>query len=146
MPGVEVVRISDMFVRIMLWLLYSINDEEEMAALDYEFPLILSLSLLFLFFSSVLLLLPYLLWKPASLLQDNQRVNWASLVWSSKYILRHSFIPWLDLEIVCRQKINCSNGRLLIMMCVCILCNCGQGEIEHLFFSCSFSHGEWMKV
>ncbi|GAV80390.1 zf-RVT domain-containing protein [Cephalotus follicularis] len=75
----------------------------------------------------------------------SSEVPWYSLVWHPLRIPKHSFCFWLALRGAhkTRDKLRVA-GSILSAACVF---NCGEEEtLEHLFFSCPFSHSVWTTV
>ncbi|XP_047342829.1 uncharacterized protein LOC124946311 [Impatiens glandulifera] len=76
--------------------------------------------------------------------EKGQTVDWAALVWSSKFILRHRFILWLAL----RGRLN-TRDRILAYMDIpdanCLHCDGNTESICHLFGSCPFVKSLWSK-
>lgn len=79
------------------------------------------------------------------LLQPQENISWAKLVWSASNIPRHSFIFWLALHkrLLTRDKLH---HWKIIETDICVLCNEAREEIDHLFFDCRISRSIWTKV
>ncbi|XP_050207779.1 uncharacterized protein LOC126657173 [Mercurialis annua] len=73
------------------------------------------------------------------------KVPWASLVWFSGSIPRHSFILWLCLKkrLLTKDKLMAWN---VVSSDSCSLCGSHPENLEHLFFACGYSQNIWSNV
>ena len=72
------------------------------------------------------------------------RVSWASIVWFSYGIPRHSFHSWLVLLDRCPTKDRLIGWGMNVDP-VCLLCNTSHESRNHLYFECSYSSLIWRR-
>ncbi|KAL2905125.1 LINE-1 retrotransposable element ORF2 protein [Bienertia sinuspersici] len=79
------------------------------------------------------------------LITNQDKVSWASNIWSRYNVPKHSFCLWLAVQ----QRLP-TTDRLskwgAQMQTTCGLCGTGQESSEHLFFQCPFSMEVWEEL
>ncbi|XP_022042086.1 uncharacterized protein LOC110944747 [Helianthus annuus] len=79
-----------------------------------------------------------------------QRITWASSVWFSQCIPRHSFHLWLvvknKLKTQDRMAVWEAGSETNLRLMCCPLCNYDRDSRNHLFFQCVYASEVWRKV
>ncbi|GJY12210.1 RNA-directed DNA polymerase, eukaryota, reverse transcriptase zinc-binding domain protein [Tanacetum coccineum] len=76
---------------------------------------------------------------------SGEEVTWATIVWFSQNIPKHSFIVWMEIlnKLTTQDKVK--NWRSYDMM-ACPLCNQDIDSHQHLFFQCQYANQFWAKA
>lgn len=73
------------------------------------------------------------------------RVQWASMVWSTGVMSRHSFIWWLTIHMKLKTRVFLQSRGMQISA-ECCFCNHDGENVSHIFFNCQFSKQIWKEV